>query len=53
MIYKAWKKYALMMHEDPHEFLKLENDSESSFLEIDENSSSSSSSSEKGKEDNE
>lgn len=49
MIFKAWKKYAVMMHEDPHEFLKLENDSESSFLEIEEKSSSSSS--ERSKED--
>jgi len=41
MIYKSWKNYAMMMHENPQEFLKLENDSESSFLEIDEKSSSS------------
>ena len=41
MIFKSWKKYANMMHENPQQFLRLENDSESSFLEMDEKSSSS------------
>ena len=41
MAFKHWKSYASLMYENPHEFLKMENDSESSFFEIDEDSEDS------------